>query len=323
MNCKELTNDKLIDYKEGVSAGKAGINEIAEHLSACPACRGRMENIGALSSILAKTFMQDETEIPPSVDAAVKQEIGNISAMAQMRKKSFFGLAAATAAACLAIGLGLTLVMKISALHEAKNEISSLNGNNSGLEQALQEKNSALSQQELKFSELRDISVKEVESLRQSVSQLNRNITERESQLAGEIQEGRSKAEELIAETRRLNKALSEKDNVMDELRGANAALAETVKKREDLIAQSAGIIQQMDALKQQISFLKEKLGITKALIGDANSDGAITIADAQIITSFILQQKNPDDIKQFDLNKDGKVDVADTMLIARLILER
>lgn len=318
MNCKELTNDKLLDCREHGTS-----NEISGHLSDCPACRKRLEDIGNISSILSETLTQDEMETPPSIDEAVRQEIGNISAMAQARKKSSFGFAAAVAAACIAIGLGLTLFMQISDLREAKNEIFVMSESKTGLEQSLLEKNSVLSQQEKQFSSLKAQSLKEMESLKQSVTQLNQALTEKEKLLAEELRESRSKAEELIAETQRLNMALSEKDRIMDDLQKANTMLEEAVQKREGLMAQNTDIIQQMDALKQQIAFLEDKLGFAKALIGDANADGVVDIADAQIIANHILQQKNPDDIKQFDLNKDGRVDVADTMLIAKIILER
>ncbi|MBI5361046.1 MAG: hypothetical protein HZA48_10745 [Planctomycetes bacterium] len=318
MNCKELTNDILLDCQKGAIP-----DEISEHLSACPPCRKRLKDIGNISSVLSETLTQDEMEAPPSVDEAVRQEIENISAMAQARKKSYFGFIAASTAACIAIGLGLTLIIRISDLRKAKNEISAMSERKTGLEQALQEKNSVLSQQEKQFLELKAQSVKEMESLKQSINNLNNALTEKEKLLARELLESRSKAEELIVETQRLNKALSEKDRIMDDLQKANAMLEETVQKREDLMAQSIGIIRQMDALKQQIAFLEDKLGFAKALIGDVNSDGAVDIADAQMIANYILQQKNPDDIKQFDLNKDGRVDVADSMLIARIILEK
>lgn len=318
MNCKELTNDKLLDCQKGGTP-----NEISEHLSGCPSCRKRLKDIGSISSILSETLTQDEMETPPSVDEAVRQEIINISAMAQAQKKSYFGFAAAAVAACIAIGLGLTLIIRISDLHEAKNEISAMSERKTGLEQALQERNSVLSQQEKQFSELKAQSIKEMDSLKQSISNLNNALTEKEKLLARELLESRSKAEELIVETQRLNKALSEKDRIMDDLHEANTMLRETTQERENLMAQSMGIRQQIDALKQQIAFLEDKLGFAKALIGDVNSDGAVDIADAQIIANYILQQKNPDDIKQFDLNKDGRVDVADSMLIAKIILEK
>lgn len=70
-----------------------------------------------------------------------------------------------------------------------------------------------------------------------------------------------------------------------------------------------------------QGDYTKEMVDGIKVLLGDANGDEAISVADLAVMASFILGEKVEINEKNADVNNDGEITVADLAAVANMIL--
>lgn len=91
--------------------------------------------------------------------------------------------------------------------------------------------------------------------------------------------------------------------------------------KATNITIQDLGSMDVLCEMEKDLPSLTFTVGASVAIDGDANNDGAVSVADLALMASYILGEKVDINITNADVNKDNAITVADLAAVASMIL--
>ncbi len=342
MNCREITDDMLLDYAGGELAQELQA-KLKAHLAQCESCLARSQEISAISvAMMESQELNEDIPIPGRVDDAVSDTIRKIASdgRREARKTGVTRVLIRVAAGvCIIVIAG---VLFIRGQADRRNVASAPDMMAKGeAEPEAPRKVSTEDRHGPSESKRDDAEIaaarREVENLTSRVTTLEQELaTEREktSLLTAALKAGDEDRKELREALVRVKEDYGnlkwQGDEMLAGLKRKVADMTGYVARLEDkigdLLAQVDGMAQKdrdvrVEAIHAQnrLAILeREKADLERQLLvaGDINRDRKADAADAMLIVDRLLSEGSVEYSAEGDANGDGKIDIGDALII-------
>jgi hypothetical protein len=343
MNCREITDDMLLDYAEGELPQDIQA-KLKEHLAECESCLARSQEISAISvAMMESRELNEDIPIPDRVNEAVSETIREVASgrgNGPGRSRNTGALIGIAAVICIIVIAGFLFISGQAGRDYAVDTPSVM----SKREQAESEQPQKAAPATVDRYGEDKITNKELTTTRQEIEKLSSKITDLEKDLAAEKEKTSSLTATLKTGDEEREKLREELDRITtdyEDLKGqgdeALAGLKRRVAGMKEYIAKLEGkigdVLAQMDDMVQKdrdvrveaiqarnrIAILeKQKADLEKQLLvaGDINRDRKADAADAMLIVDKLLSAGSVEYSAEGDANGDGKIDIGDALAI-------
>lgn len=346
MNCREITDDMLLNYAEGELPQELQA-KLKAHLAECDSCLARSQEISAISvAMMESRELNEDIPIPGRVDEEVSRTIREVAGgrerrPSRPRRSRNTGILIRLAAGICVIVIAGVLFLSMHGASDHGVDTRSAMTKREYAESEQPEK--AAPGAVDRYAEGKGTSV-ELAAARREMEKLTSRMTGLEEELAAEKEktslltaalkagdEDRKELREALVRIKEDYGSLKgQDDEVLAGLKRRVADMTDYVAKLEDKIGDLLSKVDEMaqkyrgvqveaaDARSRLAIVEQEKADLERTLLvaGDINRDRKADAADAMLIIDRLLSAGDVEYSAEGDANGDGKIDIGDALAI-------